>query len=83
VQRFNGYGRWASNSKRKPEQKATYTGFREVVKMAQDALEAANATSRRARHERMTSVGALPLTGLQLPGAPEVIEPSEQLEADC
>jgi hypothetical protein len=31
----------------------------------------------------MTSVGALPLTGLQLPGAPEMIEPSERLEADC
>jgi hypothetical protein len=51
--------------------------------MAQDALEAANAASRRARQERMASVGALPLTGLQLPGAPEVIEPSERLEADC
>jgi hypothetical protein len=31
----------------------------------------------------MASVGALPMTGLQLPGAPEVVEPSEQLEADC
>jgi hypothetical protein len=63
--------------------KTTYTGFREVFKMAQDALEAANATSRRARQERMASVGALPITGLQLPRAPEVIGPSEQLEADC
>jgi hypothetical protein len=51
--------------------------------MAQDALEAANAASRRARQERMASVGALLLTGLQLPGAPEGIEPSERLEADC
>jgi hypothetical protein len=63
--------------------KTTYTGFREVAKMAQDALEAADAASRRARQERMASVGALPLTGLQLPGAPEMIEPSERLEADC
>jgi hypothetical protein len=31
----------------------------------------------------MASVGALPMTELQLPGAPEAIEPSEQLEADC
>jgi hypothetical protein len=31
----------------------------------------------------MASVGALPLTGLQLPGAPAVLAPSEQLEADC
>jgi hypothetical protein len=51
--------------------------------MAQDALEAANAASRRARQERMASVGTLPLTGLQLPGAPEMIEPSERLEAGC
>jgi hypothetical protein len=51
--------------------------------MAQDALEAANAASRQARQERMASVGALLLTGLQLSGAPEVIEPSERLEADC
>jgi hypothetical protein len=51
--------------------------------MAQNTLEAADAASRRARRERMASVGALPLTGLQLPGASEIIEPSEQLEADC
>jgi hypothetical protein len=51
--------------------------------MAQAALEAADAASRRARQERMASVGALPLTGLQLPRAPEMIEPSERLEADC
>jgi hypothetical protein len=63
--------------------KTTYMGFREVAKMAQDTLETADAASRRARRERMASVGALPLTGLQLPGAPEMIEPSEQLEADC
>jgi hypothetical protein len=31
----------------------------------------------------MASVGALPMAGLQLPGAPVVLEPSEQLEADC
>jgi hypothetical protein len=31
----------------------------------------------------MASVGALPMTGLQLPEAPVVLEPSEQLEADC
>jgi hypothetical protein len=31
----------------------------------------------------MTFVGALPMTGLQLQEAPEMIEPSEQLEADC
>jgi hypothetical protein len=67
----------------KVQTKTTYTGFREVAKMAQDTLEAANAASRRARRKRMASVGALPLTGLQLPGAPEMIEPSEQLEADC
>jgi hypothetical protein len=30
----------------------------------------------------MASLGALSMTGLQLPGAPEVVEPSEQLEAD-
>jgi hypothetical protein len=63
--------------------KTTYTGFREVAKMAQDALKVADAASRRARQEGMASVGALPLTGLQLPGAPEMIEPSERLEADC
>jgi hypothetical protein len=63
--------------------KTTYTGFREVAKMAKDALEAANTASRRARQERMAFVGALPFMGLQLLGAPEVIEPSEQLEADC
>jgi hypothetical protein len=51
--------------------------------MAQDALEAANAASRRARQERMAAVAALPLTGLQPPGAPKMIEPSERLEADC
>jgi hypothetical protein len=67
----------------KAETKTIYTGFREVAKMAQDALEAADAASRRARQERMASVGALPLTELQLPGAPEIIEPSERLEADC
>jgi hypothetical protein len=55
--------------------KTTYTGFNEVAKMAQDALGAADASSRRARQERLASVGALPLTGLQLSGAPEVIEP--------
>jgi hypothetical protein len=67
----------------KAQTNTTYTGFREVVKMAQDALKAANVASRRARQERMASVGALPLTRLQLPGAPEMIEPSERLEADC
>jgi hypothetical protein len=51
--------------------------------MAQDAPKAADAASPRARQERMASVSALPLTGLQLPGAPEMIEPSERLEADC
>jgi hypothetical protein len=51
--------------------------------MAQDVLEAADAASRQAREERIASVDALPMTGLHLPGAPEVIEPSEQLEADC
>jgi hypothetical protein len=51
--------------------------------MAQNALEAADAASRQAREERMASLGALPMTGLQLPGAPDVVEPSEQLEADC
>jgi hypothetical protein len=51
--------------------------------MAQDTFEAAEAASRQAREERMASVGALPMTGLQLPGAPAVLEPSEQLETDC
>jgi hypothetical protein len=63
--------------------KPTYTSFRETAKMAQDTFEAAEAVSRQAREERMASVGALPMTGLQLPGAPVVLEPSEQLEADC
>jgi hypothetical protein len=63
--------------------KTTYTGFREVATMAQNALEAADAASRQAREERMASVGALPMTGLQLPRALEVVEPSEQLKADC
>jgi hypothetical protein len=63
--------------------KPTYTGFRETAKMAQDTFEAAEAASRQAREERMASVGALPMTGLQLPGAPVVLEPLEQLEADC
>jgi hypothetical protein len=31
----------------------------------------------------MAFVGALPMTGLQLPGAPAVLEPSEQLETNC
>jgi hypothetical protein len=31
----------------------------------------------------MASAGALPVTGLQLPGASEVIEPSEQLKHEC
>jgi hypothetical protein len=63
--------------------KPTYTSFRETAKMAQDTFEAAEAASRQAREERMASVGALPMMGLQLPGAPAVLEPSEQLEADC
>jgi hypothetical protein len=67
----------------KAQTKTTYTGFRGVAKMAQVVLEAADAASRPARQERMPSVGALPLTELQLPGAPEMIEPSERLEADC
>jgi hypothetical protein len=60
----------------KAQTKSTYAGFREVVKMAQDALEAADASSWQAREERMASVGALPMMGLQLRGAPKVIEPS-------
>jgi hypothetical protein len=63
--------------------KPTYTSFRETAKMAQDTFEAAEAVSRQAREERMASVGALSMTGLQLPGAPAVLEPSEQLETDC
>jgi hypothetical protein len=63
--------------------KPTYTSFRETAKMAQDTFEAAEAASRQAREERMASVGPLPMTGLQLPGAPAVLEPSEQLETDC
>jgi hypothetical protein len=51
--------------------------------MAQDAFEAAETASRQAREERMASAGALPMTGLQLPGAPAVLEPLEQLETDC
>jgi hypothetical protein len=51
--------------------------------MAQDTFEAAEAASRQARERRMAFVGALPMTGLQLLGAPVVLEPSEQLEADC
>jgi hypothetical protein len=67
----------------KAQTKPTYTSFRETPKMAQDTFEAAEAASRQARKECMASVGALPMTGLQLPGAPVVLEPSEQLEADC
>jgi hypothetical protein len=63
--------------------KPTYTSFRETAKMAQDTFEAAAAASRHAREERMASVGALPMTGLQLPGAPALLEPSEQLETEC
>jgi hypothetical protein len=63
--------------------KTTYTRFRVVAKMAQDALEAADVASPRARQERMASVGALLLTRLQLPGHPQMIEPSERLEAVC
>jgi hypothetical protein len=51
--------------------------------MAEDTFEAAAAASRQAREERMASVGALPMTGLQLLGAPALLEPSEQLETDC
>jgi hypothetical protein len=43
---------------RESQTKTTYTGFREVAKMAHDALEAADAASRWARQERMASVGA-------------------------
>jgi hypothetical protein len=57
-----------------------YTAFRE---MAQDALQAAEEASCQAREERIAAVGALPLTGLQVPGAPAVLEPSEQFESDC
>jgi hypothetical protein len=63
--------------------KPTYTSFKETAKIAQDTFEAAEAASRQAREERMASVGALPMTGLQLPGAPAILEPSEQLETDC
>jgi hypothetical protein len=63
--------------------KTSYLGFRETAKMAQDAFEAAESASRQAREERMAAVGALAMTGLQLPGAPEILEPSEQLEHDC
>jgi hypothetical protein len=46
---------WALGQEKQAEvqTKTTYTGFRDVVKMAQDALEAADAASRRARQERM------------------------------
>jgi hypothetical protein len=63
--------------------KPTYTSFKETAKMAQDTFEAAETASRQAWEERMASVGALPMTGLQLPGAPAVLEPSEQLETNC
>jgi hypothetical protein len=63
--------------------KPTYTSFKETAKMAQDAFEAAETASRQAREERMASVGALSMTGPQLPGAPTVLEPSEQLETNC
>jgi hypothetical protein len=63
--------------------KPTYTSFKESAKMAQDAFEAAETASRQVREECMASVGALPMTGLQLPGAPAVLEPSEQLETNC
>jgi hypothetical protein len=63
--------------------KPTYTSFKETAKMVQDTFEAAETASRQAREERMASVSALPMTGLQLPGAPAVLEPSEQLETDC
>jgi hypothetical protein len=60
-----------------------YTAFKESAEMAQDALQAAKEASRQAREARIAAVGALPLTGLQVPGAPSVVEPSEQFEADC
>jgi hypothetical protein len=62
---------------------STYTAFRESAKMAQDALQATEEASRQTREERIAAVGALPLTGLQIPGAPTVLEPSQQFESDC
>jgi hypothetical protein len=82
-QRSNGCGRWASNSKGKPKRKPPTRASRRLPKRHKTLRKQVDAASRRARQECMASVGALPLTGLQLPRAPEMIEPSERLEADC
>jgi hypothetical protein len=77
--------RWNSSQDLQTAARAAsgYTAFKESAEMVQDALQAAKEASRQAREARSAAVGALPLTGLQVPGAPSVVEPSEQFESDC
>jgi hypothetical protein len=63
--------------------KASFTTFRDQANLAQDALQQAKEVLRQAREDRVAAVGALPIVGLQVPGAPSVLVPSEQLESDC
>jgi hypothetical protein len=61
----------------------SFTAFRDQANLAQDALQQAEDVSRQAREDRVAAVGALPMVGLQVRGAPSVVVPSEQLESDC
>jgi hypothetical protein len=63
--------------------KASFMAFRDQANSAQDALQQAKEVSRQAREDRVAAVDALPMVGLQVPGAPSVVVPSEQLESDC
>jgi hypothetical protein len=63
--------------------KAGFTAIRDQANSAQDALQQAKEVMRQAREDRVAAVGALPMVGLQVPGAPSVLVPLEQLESDC
>jgi hypothetical protein len=63
--------------------KASFMAFRDQANLAQDALQQAEDVSPQAREDRVAAVGALPMVGLQVPGARSVVVPSEQLESDC
>jgi hypothetical protein len=73
----------AQNLQTEARTKANFTAFRDQANSAQDALHRAEDVSRQAREEQMAAAGALPVVGLQIRGAPSVVVPSEQFEADC
>jgi hypothetical protein len=81
--RSKGCGHWPRTFRRRPYTKDSFTAFRDQANLAQDALQAAEDASRQAREERIATVGALPMVGLQIPGAPSIVVPSEQFKSDC